>query len=75
MRPEPELEVLLKEIQGILDMPADYKHRLDSRKMPGTIAMVSLLEWALGAQGDKTRDSLVKLFKAELAAAVRHANR
>jgi hypothetical protein len=77
MRSETEVETLLKEIVGIIDDGTDekLKRRIDLKRMAGSGAMVCVLEWALGAQGDKTRKALVKLVKTELADAVRRANK
>ncbi len=74
MRPEHEIESLLTELQAAADV-TDLQRRLDRGRLVGTIAMVSLLEWVLGASDDKVRESLVKLAQMELREAVRFANR
>jgi hypothetical protein len=75
VRHETEIEALLKELQAVIDAEPTMMRRPDPKRMAGTVAMVSLLEWALGAQGDHTRAALVKFVKVELANAVRHANK
>lgn len=71
MRTETEIATMLADIVGTIDVTA--KRRLDRGRLIGTICMVSALEWALGRndQGGK----LLRIARAELDAATRHANR
>ncbi len=71
MRTQQEIEELLGNLVDAVDVTV--KRRLDRSRLAGTIGMVSVLEWILGRRED--HKALVELSQAELASAVRHANR
>lgn len=71
MRTEKEIKDLLDRVVGTIDVVV--KRRLDRSLLAGTIGIVSALEWALGQREDG--QVLVELAQAELARAVKRANR
>ena len=73
MRPESELETLLKALHHIATVQT--KKRLDRGRLIGTISMVGVLEWALGVRGDKDRDMFLRIAQEEVREAIRHADR